>query len=372
MNKQINDNIITGTGDNTGFEENNIKDYDAIYNLYTENTYFPEVDTIISTTYVGKNSSHAIFGTGLKSDILVSLNINELSLINTFEKGQVVDILVKEILDDKKDTIMYGSAFEVKYFIHNSKVLEILELYAKTKQAMTGIPISYTENSYGYEIGYDVAVNIEYGETLIHLPHLLADINKLPNPDSIMGQEIQFHIIKDEQLGFVASRKSYLKTLGKKEINDLVIGDVYTGFVTGTRPYAIFVQIGNLTGMVHVSNLGEEGQQMLKDGKVVPGMEIEVYLKDIIHDKLTLTQIWRESIWSTIKIGNLYEGEITDIKTFNEKDFGVLVQLDYETKGMIHSSNLKGDITNYKVGNIMKVKVQNIYKNKRLITLLPQ
>lgn len=355
--------VITGTGDNFGFEDE--KSTNAfLYESISDNALNPQINTVVVGTLVSRNSKFSTFATNMKSDVLVYNTQSELANIASMQIGDTTEILIKEIVDNRKETIMYGSVMEVESFNYNTKVISALEKFAANKEVISGTPIGYTI------FGYDVAVNIEYGETIIHLPHLLADINKLPSQEMLIGQEIQFHILKDEKGRFIASRKSYLLTLAKKELKSLKIGQVYTGSVTGTSSYAVFVQIGNLSGMVHESNLGEEGKALLKEGKIVPGMEIDVYLKDIQGSKLNLTQIWRDSLWDTIKNGDKLEGTITSVKHFNNnKDFGVLVQLDFETKGMIHSSNLEGAFEDYKVGQKLNVQVQNVYKQKRQITL---
>ena len=50
-------------------------------------------------------------------------------------------------------------------------------------------------------------------------------------------------------------------------------------------------------------------------------------------------------------------------------DFGVLVSLDYETKGLLHKSVLVDHLTSYKKGDSVNVVVTKVNKNNRQITL---
>lgn len=357
----------TGTGDLFGFED--IEDegrleFAKAFEEYSHMEYLPKENTIIKGTYYGHNESYAIVTTDFKSAALINMNSHEMNVINGLNDGDDVEVLVQKIIDNNKETIIYGSIAEVSAFHSFQRMNTIIEDAHKNKTTLKGTPINYSI------FGYDVIINEEGDETTIHMPHLLTDVNKLPNPDSIIGQEIEFGIIKDDKGNYVASRKKHLLTLAKKQIKTMVLGEVYTGFVTGTKPYALFVQIGNLTGMVHISNLGEQATELLKSGQIVPGTQIEVYLRDIINDQLVLSQMSGESLWNNIKCGDKFEGTIYSIKDFNSGDYGILVELDYETKGMIHSSTITKDKSTYKVGEDIKVEIKNIFKPKRQITLI--
>jgi hypothetical protein len=49
-------------------------------------------------------------------------------------------------------------------------------------------------------------------------------------------------------------------------------------------------------------------------------------VKEIIKDKIILTQILRETLWDNIKNGQIIDGRVKETK-----QFGVLVSLDEET-----------------------------------------
>jgi len=94
--------------------------------------------------------------------------------------------------------------------------------------------------------------------------------------------------------------------------------------------------------------------------------EIQFYIKEIIKDsKIILTQILRETLWDSIKIGQLLTGKIKD-----NKQFGTLVFLDDETIGLVHNSELeKAGGRTYNEGQTIKVKVIAIDRSVRKIYL---
>jgi len=98
----------------------------------------------------------------------------------------------------------------------------------------------------------------------------------------------------------------------------------------------------------------------------MPGYEIQFYVKEIIKgDKIILTQILRENLWDTIKIGQLLTGKVKE-----NKQFGTLLFLDDETIGLIHNSEIeKVGGRNYHDGQSVKVKVIAIERSTRKIYL---
>jgi ribosomal protein S1 len=85
--------------------------------------------------------------------------------------------------------------------------------------------------------------------------------------------------------------------------------------------------------MIHKANVVEEWQNRISEIK--PGQEIEFYIKEIIKNKIILTQVLRETLWDTIKNGQVIEGRVKDVK-----QFGALIILDNETIGLIHTSEM--------------------------------
>ena len=147
-------------------------------------------------------------------------------------------------------------------------------------------------------------------------------------------------------------------------------GEVYTGEVTGTTPFGVFVQFGVtadgptcLTGMVHKANIDEAWHD--KWSQIIPGMQIDFYVKEVIkNNKIILTQILKESLWDSIKVGKIMSGKIRDIK-----NFGALISLDEETTGLIQTSYITKYSKSLNIGDEIKVKVISLMRDDRKIYL---
>jgi ribosomal protein S1 len=355
-----NKQIVTGTGDNFGFENETLNPFAIAYAEYEKTQ--SNLETLkIGESYPGelvaKTDRHYIVDMNTKSPVYIVKDSLEKSVLENLEIGSNVDITIKSIVDSK-DFMIYGSAHQG---LINS-VYGFLDSSVINRTPVTGIAMEMNH------AGYTVSVIINDQNICLFMPHLLTDMNKLPNPESIIGQEITFHIdsmLRDGQKQYIVNRKSYLSDLARKAMKSIEKGGLYNGYVINVTDYALFVQFNDyLTCMIHKSNLSEVAQELFEQGKISNGTTIEFWVKDIIKGKIFATQIEKASLWDSIQINDELTGNIVAVK-----DFGLLVQLDYETKGLVHRSNLKRDTTNYKKGESIKVKVTNVNKSNRQITL---
>jgi len=197
------------------------------------------------------------------------------------------------------------------------------------------------------------------------MPNTLAGINKLSSPDAILGETfyVMIESFSNDEGTYIVSRRKYLQTLIPQAIDELQSNVVYTGNVTGTTQFGIFVEFKEcLTGMIHKTNLNPELVENLH--LVTPGMEIQFYIKEIIKDKIILTQVLRESMWDTIRVNQTIVGTVRDMK-----NFGALIALDEETNGLIHTSELEKASRRLNAGDQVKVRVIAVDRSSRKIFL---
>jgi ribosomal protein S1 len=217
--------------------------------------------------------------------------------------------------------------------------------------------------------GYIVILDVDGFESEVFMPKTLAGINKLPDPESIVGKTFEVMIENKTNEGYIVSRKKFLKTLIKDKVEELEYNKKYSGNITGSTDFGIFVEFNEcLTGMIHKANIDKEQIPNISDVK--PGQYIEFYVKEIIKEKgrpekIILTQVQTESLWDTIKVGDVLNGVVK-----SNKQFGTLIQLDEGTVGLIHVSELeKFDKTELEEDTEVKVKVIAIQRGDRKIFL---
>lgn len=112
------------------------------------------------------------------------------------------------------------------------------------------------------------------------LPGSLAAANKITDFEEYIGKEIPVMIenyIEDKDI-FVVSHKKYINKVMEHKIGELNALQQYTGTVTGTSDFGIFVEWDELyTGLIHKSELKNEDEI----SKYREGDEISFYVKGI-------------------------------------------------------------------------------------------
>jgi len=276
------------------------------------------------------------------------------------EVGSEIDVLITDISDNPY--IIKGSITElIKQNVHNKMKFYFDNNLPLTSSVKEMIPA-----------GYMMDIHMDNITIEAFMPNTLADVNKLSDANSIMGDtfEVMLETLQQEKGVYVVSRRKYLQTLIPEEIKKIKLGQVYRGEVTGTTPFGVFVQFSAtsdgpncLTGMIHKANVNSAWHD--KWDQILPGMAIDFYVKEIIKgNKIILTQILKESLWDVIKVGKVLDGKIKDIK-----NFGALIQLDEETTGLIQTSYINRYNKKLNIGDELKVKVLSLIRDDRRIYL---
>ena len=313
----------------------------------------PEKGKVFTAKYIGKTDESYLFGVdGFKDFVRVDDKLSESKYLKYTNIGDTIDILISDV--NETVYLIKGSIAS----IYESRAHENLKSLKEGESVSAHIK---SLNPAGYEIEI-----FHSGVTLPgFMPNTLAGINKLVNSSSIVGKkfEVMIESYSEQEGTYIVSRRRYLQTLIPNAVKQLTQETVYNGHVTGTTPFGVFVEFNEcLTGMIHKANVHPDWQDKLTE--IQPGFQIEFYVKEIIKDKIILTQILRETLWDNIKNGQIIEGVVKETK-----QFGTLVNLDSETVGLIHTSEMDKLGKKFTAGQAIKVKVLSTDRNSRKIFL---
>ena len=324
-----------------------------LYEPYMKFLKSPVAGDILTVTFVDFSNGFFNFDGKLKDYIRVDGKPSEERYLKNIKSGDTIDVLIINVSDDS-DFIIEGSVS----MLYESIARESLKAFIGGKS----MEVFVREMT---PAGYIVEINHEGISIPAFMPNTLAGVNKLHDPKSLVGKNLEVSIesYSKEENTHIVSRRRFLRTLINEAIKKLIPGGVYKGVVTGTTKFGVFVEFDEcLTGMIHKSNVNPEWQDKLETIK--PGTEIEFYVKEIIKDKIILTQIPKETVWDTIKMNQILKGKVVDNKTF-----GTLVSFDEETMGLIHTSELKKYDKLPAIGQKIDVKVVGIDRGSRKIFL---
>jgi ribosomal protein S1 len=334
-------------------QERYFEDRELLKNLYEDyQVKIPQAGQLAEVAFVGISQGYFNFEGGFKDFVRIDDKPNEAAYLKNIQIGDVLDVLITEVDEDN---------FSIK-----ASFVELYEGIAR--QNLISLEEGTAVNSFVRELtpaGYFVDIHFEGVSLPGFMPNTLAGINKLHNPESIVGQTfcVMIESYSKEEGTYIVSRRKYLQSLVPDEIKKLEYNKLYIGHVTGTTEFGVFVEFnGCLTGMVHKTNLNQNSG--IQISQIKPGVGIEFYIKEIIKDKIILTQVLRETLWDTIKVGQTIPGKVRDLKPF-----GALITLDEETNGLIHSSELEKSSQKVSVNQEIKVKVIAVDRANRKIFL---
>ncbi|MCI9414084.1 MAG: bifunctional 4-hydroxy-3-methylbut-2-enyl diphosphate reductase/30S ribosomal protein S1 [Clostridiales bacterium] len=153
------------------------------------------------------------------------------------------------------------------------------------------------------------------------------------------------------------------------------VGQTYAGVVKSLTSYGAFVDIGGVDGMIHISELS--WSRIKHPSEVVNvGDKVEVYIKDLDHEKKKISLGYRkteDNPWEILKeqypVGSVVKAKVVGMTTF-----GAFAQLLPGVDGLIHISQIANHRVEkpqdeLKVGEEVTVKITNIDYDKKRISL---
>jgi small subunit ribosomal protein S1 len=143
-------------------------------------------------------------------------------------------------------------------------------------------------------------------------------------------------------------------------LDGLLPGDVCRGTVTNLCSFGVFVDLGGIEGLIHISELSW-GRVTHPSDVLQSGEDVDVYVLNVDPERgrigLSLKRLYPDP-WETAdgkyRIGEIFEGKITNIV-----NFGAFVRLEEGLEGLIHNSEWGDSASQQHVreGDLVQVRV---------------
>ena len=181
----------------------------------------------------------------------------------------------------------------------------------------------------------------------IPLSHVANRFVKDEDLQEFAGQEFQAEIIDVEprKRRLILSRKVIIarEEEAKRDefVKTLEVGNVYTGVVRDIKNYGMFVDLGAMTGLVHISELSWNRRDKIEElYKVDDEVQVKVVDFDPEKGRLSLSiKALSEDPFETFR-KNAKVDDIIECTVKNIKEYGVFVKLNETVDGFIYISNL--------------------------------
>jgi small subunit ribosomal protein S1 len=179
------------------------------------------------------------------------------------------------------------------------------------------------------------------------LPGSQIALRQVPNLDELIGQQLEFKIIKinKRRRNIVVSRRVVLEEKREEQkrilLSDLEVGQVRTGTVKNITDFGAFVDLGGVDGLLHLTDI-TWGRIKHPSEIVQIGDDLDVKILDFDKERekisLGLKQLtpypW-DGVEERYAVNARVEGRVVSIT-----DYGAFVELEKGVEGLIHISEM--------------------------------
>jgi small subunit ribosomal protein S1 len=279
--------------------------------------------------------------------------------------GDRVDVLVEEAED------VSGRIVLSKEKADRLKIWDDISRAYKADEPVDGTVIARVKGGLAVDIGVKA-----------FLPGSQVDLRPVRNLESVVGQRLQFKIIKfnKRRANIVLSRRALLETERKKlresTLETLAPGQIVDGVIKNLTDYGAFIDLGGIDGLLHVtdmswgrvnhpSELFHVGDEIkVKVLKFDPESErVSLGLKQIQPDP------WIDASMR-YPIGKRVGGKVVSLA-----EYGAFVELEPGIEGLVHVSEMswtkrvKHPSKLVNVGEVVEAVVLDVDERERKISL---
>jgi small subunit ribosomal protein S1 len=281
-----------------------------------------------------------------------------------FGPGQTIDV---ERLHEHKDGYVLLSHVRA----HRRRVWERIE---KSYRDHTNVTAKIVERIKG---GLVVDIGVR-----AFLPASQIELRPVHDLEAWKDRELEVRVLKlNRKRGNVVVSHRVILEEDQKDKRDALIstlseGTVVTGRVKNVTDYGVFVDLGGMDGLLHVSDL-VWGRVPHPSSVVKAGDEIEVQILKFDKEKQRISLGRKQLLpdpWATVPerfpVGTRAQGKVVGVT-----DYGAFVQLEPGVEGLVHvsemswSKRVKHPSKIVKAGDELEVAVLEVKTDQRRISL---
>ncbi|MFK5957443.1 MAG: 30S ribosomal protein S1 [Lutibacter sp.] len=319
---------------------------------------------VIEGTVIRKTDREAIIDINSKSEGVISLN--EFRYNPGLAVGDIVEVLVDKREDSTGQLVLSHKKARV------IKAWERVNNAHETGEVVNGFVKCRTRGGMIVDV-----FGIE-----AFLPGSQIDVKPIRDYDQYVEKTMEFKVVKinHEFKNVVVSHKALIEAdieIQKKEIiGKLEKGQVLEGVVKNITSYGVFVDLGGVDGLVHITDLS--WSRINHPSEVVElDQTLNVVILDFDDEKtriqLGLKQLnahpW-EALDDTLKVGDIVKGKVVVIA-----DYGAFIEVAQGVEGLIHvsemswSTHLRSAQDFVKVGDEIEAQILTLDREDRKMSL---
>ena len=333
--KELKDEMTEDVGtegmmDETGFE-GDMEDMGSMQDLYDQSFQNIQEGEVIQGRIVQISDDYVMVDIGYKSEGQIPIGEfrDETGEIKA-AIGDQVDVLL-EFHDDDDGTVHLSKEKAAKI-----KVWDDISRIYNDDGVIEGKIVSKVKGGLAVDIGVQA-----------FLPGSQVDLRPVRNLESLLGQTFPFKVLKynKKRRNVVLSRRALLEKerehMKSQTLTNLADGKVVDGVVKNITDYGVFVDLGGIDGLLHITDMswGRVGHpsEMFHVGdriKVVvlsfdrDNERVSLGLKQLVADPWTNAQ-------EKYPVGTQVKGKVVSLT-----DYGAFVEIEEGVEGLIHVSEM--------------------------------
>ena len=286
---------------------------------------------VVKGTVVKITGQDVIINVGFKSEGIVKISEFKDGDKITIQPGDEVDVLVKQ-LENHDGYVELSRADAVR--------MQTWDLIEKAGRDGTTIIGRVTDRIKG-------GLRVDIGGIQAFLPGSQVDVRPVRNLDAFRNKDMEFLVLKvnKKRSNIVLSRKALLEaqTIKEKEstLKNLEEGIIVEGQVKNITEYGIFIDLGGLDGLLHITDMSwgriQNPSELFKVGD-----NIQVKILKFDRDRERVSLGYKQLIpdpWATVNerfaLGTRVTGKVVSLT-----DYGAFLELEPGVEGLVHVSEM--------------------------------
>jgi small subunit ribosomal protein S1 len=312
--------------------------------LYEESIEVPEEGQSLHGTVIKVLKDYVAVDINRKSEGMLPIDDIPPEEAATLGPGDRIDVMV-ERYDQSQGFVLLSRSKVLK-----NRVWDDLQKVFDEEGAVEGTITARVKGGYQVDVGVRA-----------FLPGSQVDLRPVKDPESVVGLTDKFRILKfsRKKANVVVSRRAWLEAERDSHraglMDRLAEGDVVAAKVKNITDYGVFMDLGGLDGLMHITDMsyGKVGNpaDVIKVGD-------EVTVKVIRFDRekgrisLGMKQL-KEDPWTDI--GTRYrEGQKVTGRVTNTAKYGAFLEIEEGVEGLLHISEMSWNRKLKDGGEVMK------------------
>ncbi len=338
--------------------------YEALEAAYDKSLGAIKDKEVTEGTVISINKREVVVNIGYKSDGIIPFN--EFRYNPDLKVGDTVEVFVENQEDSKGQLVLsHKKARTAKSWERVNQALEndeIIKGYIKcrTKGGMI-------VDVFGIEA---------------FLPGSQIDVKPIRDYDMFVDKTMEFKVVKinQEYKNVVVSHKALIEAELEQQRKEIIAklekGQVLEGTVKNITSYGVFIDLGGVDGLIHITDLSW-GRVSNPADIVEPDQKLNVVILDFDEEKkriaLGLKQLqphpW-DKLDENLKVGDKVKGKVVVMT-----DYGAFVEIAPGVEGLIHvsemswSQHLRSAQDFLKVGDEVEAVILTLDRDERKMSL---